>query len=106
MTKTEEQWDERFGGALENAGGSNLFETFGDDMDTVNAADPKCVWTVLDGEGDSQYLVPGFHHVNRIGYVIAEKPITEAELASSEWDEVLWFDGSELNDDGPTIGMR
>ena len=41
--KTEEQWDERFGGALENAGGSNLFETFGNDMDTVNAADPKCV---------------------------------------------------------------
>lgn len=103
--KNEEDWDGRFGGALENAEGSVLFETFGEDLAAVQAADPKTVWTVIEGdETENQYLSPGFHMVNRIGYVLSENPITEAELESGEWEEVLWFDASDLDQaSGPSI---
>jgi hypothetical protein len=100
-TKTEAQWDERFGGAKENSEESNLFETFGEDLEAVMNADPATVWTVIEGdETENQYLLPGFHHVNRIGYVIAEKPITQEELDSGEWNEVLWLDYAAVFGDG------
>ena len=100
--KNEDQWDERFGDAVENSEGSTFFETYGDDFEAVKAADPATVWTIVEGENDNQYLIPGIHFVNRIGYVIAEKPITQAELDSGEWNEVLWFDGNDLERSGPS----
>jgi hypothetical protein len=103
-TRTEEEWDARFGGALDNSGGSTFFETFGEDFAAVEAADPLTVWTIVEGdETENQYLLPGFHHVNRIGYVLAEQPITQAELDSGEWNEVLWVDYDDFE---PAGGMR
>jgi hypothetical protein len=102
-SRTDEEWMERFGEPRENSGGSSLFETFGEDYDAVAAADPMTVWTVVEGdETENQYLLPGFHFVNRIGYVLAEKPITQEELDSGEWGEVLWVDYDDFEPtDGP-----
>jgi hypothetical protein len=103
-TRTEEEWEARFGGALDNSGGSTFFETFGEDFEAVTAADPLTVWSIVEGdETENQYLLPGFHHVNRIGYVLAEQPITQAELDSGEWNEVLWVDYDDFE---PAGGMR
>ncbi len=103
-TCSEDEWDARFGGAKDNSGGSSFFETFGEDFEAVTAADPMTVWTIVEGdETENQYLLPGFHHVNRIGYVLSEQPITQAELDSGEWNEVLWVDASELDH---SAGMR
>ncbi|NTF18200.1 hypothetical protein G6L37_07255 [Agrobacterium rubi] len=102
--KTEDKWIERFGEPLETSEGSTLFETYGKDFENVKAADPLTVWTVVEGfETENQYLLPGFHFVNRIGYVLAEKPITEEELSSREWDEVLWTDYGIDDDDDDTL---
>lgn len=97
MAKTESEWDARFGGALDNSAGGTLYDKYGEDIEVVKAAGVNRVWSVIEGENDNQYLFPGFHIVNLMGYVISEKPITEEELASGEWDIVVWFDGSELN---------
>lgn len=94
--KNEEQWFERFKDTLENEEGSSFFNNTGRDLERVQAADEKTVWSVIEGEGDNLYLLPGFHVVNNIGYVLSEEPITDAELASGEWDEVLWVDGNDL----------
>jgi hypothetical protein len=103
-TRTEEEWEARFGGALDNSGGSTFFETFGEDFEAVTAADPLTVWSIVEGdETENQYLLPGFHHVNRIGYVLSEQPITQAELDSGEWNEVLWVDYDDFE---PAGGMR
>lgn len=38
------------------------------------------VWTWVDGtESDSTYLIPGYHIVNRIGYILTEKPWTDKD---------------------------
>jgi hypothetical protein len=40
---------------------------------------PTRVWTILDADG-KLYVAPGFHHVNRIGYVLCAVPWTADDL--------------------------
>lgn len=52
-----------------------MFETFGPELDAVRAADPACVWTLVSSDGDDGlYLLSGFHFVNRLGYLVTERP--------------------------------
>lgn len=39
-TRTEDEWIECFGEPRTHSGGSTFFETFGDELATVEAADP------------------------------------------------------------------
>lgn len=41
------------------------------------------VWTIVDTEGDL-YALPGYHRVNRIGYVVTEVPWPH-ENVTAEW---------------------
>jgi hypothetical protein len=49
-----------------------MFETFGAEHDFVCAVDNKKVWTIIDGESETSWLVAGYHFVNRFGYIITE----------------------------------
>jgi hypothetical protein len=51
-----------------------MFETFGPERDAVAASDPACVWTIVDGEDESLWVLSGCHFVNRLGYFITERP--------------------------------
>jgi hypothetical protein len=49
-------------------------ETFGKDLDTVKKLDASYLWTVVEGDsGDDQWIIPGYHFVNRICYLVTEK---------------------------------
>jgi len=56
-----------------------LYETFGAEVEHVlsigNQTEFKRVWTVIhsDGRSNAWYVVPGFHRVNRIGYIITKE---------------------------------
>lgn len=53
--------------------GSHGLETFGEDLKLVVEFDENHVWTVVDGEeGCDQWIIPGFHRVNRICYLLTE----------------------------------
>lgn len=43
--------------------------------------DYHLVWTLVDG-GDSCYVIPGWHFVNRLGYYVTERPWAEADDAN------------------------
>jgi len=62
--------------------GSHMFETYGAEVEYVQAQDPKYVWTYIDGDM-STLLVAGYHYVNRLGYYVATVPW------DSEWDSCL-----------------
>jgi hypothetical protein len=48
-----------------------LFETYGQEEAFVKEQDFHKVWTLVDGDtGDKQYLLNGFHHVNRIWVLV------------------------------------
>jgi hypothetical protein len=70
-----------------------MFETFGQDMQTVlevHEQTPRRVWTAMDGD-DGVYLVNGLHYVNRVYYVITVEEGEEGEefldMAYGEDDE-------------------
>jgi hypothetical protein len=54
--------------------GGHGLETYGEDIEIVRRHDPDFVWTIVDGESGSQWITAGFHYVNRICYLISEKP--------------------------------
>jgi hypothetical protein len=56
-----------------------LLETYGADLDVVRAAKPKCVWTLVEGESGATYLMAGIHKINRLNFVISEKPWATGE---------------------------
>jgi hypothetical protein len=71
-------------------------DKYGQKSDNVEYEDVKdldchVVWTEIDDpEGTATYLIPGFHFVNRLGYIVSNKPWTDEEY--NEGLEVLWFE--------------
>jgi hypothetical protein len=57
--------------------GGCLFETYGEELAFVRRQDPRTVWTLVDGDDGDQYLLSGFHLVNRVGYLISTVPMAE-----------------------------
>jgi hypothetical protein len=55
-----------------------MFETFGGELDYVleiAKENPERVWTYAEGDEDV-FLTNGLHFVNRLGYVVTERPAT------------------------------
>lgn len=55
-----------------------MLETFGSDLSLAMAAAPEYVWTIVEGDTGKWYIEPGYHLVNREGYIICKKPFDEA----------------------------
>lgn len=61
--------------------GGHGLETYGEDLEVVRKNDPNYLWTVLDGDSaNDQWIVPGFHFLNRVCYIITEVPHDGAEI--------------------------
>lgn len=58
------------------------YETFGDDLEIVlAAANEDKAWTLIEVDR-LRYILAGFHHVNRINYVLTENP----RESNFDWD--------------------
>ena len=55
-------------------GGDDKFETYGEELEFVRAQDPRCIWTLVDGDDGNLYIVNGYHFVNRINYFVTLVP--------------------------------
>lgn len=53
-----------------------MYETYGDELEFVKAQPNENIWTYCD-DGENGWLTSGYHFVNRLGYVICEKPFTD-----------------------------
>ena len=53
--------------------GGHGLETFGTDLQIVRQYDQDYVWTLLEGD-QGEWIVPGFHYVNRLCYLLTEVP--------------------------------
>lgn len=49
-----------------------MFETYDKELDYVKQQNYYYVWTYVSSQGD--YIIPGKHLVNRIGYFITKEP--------------------------------
>lgn len=73
-----------------NIGADMYFETYGEDLKYVQYHDPQFIWTLIEID-DVQYIVQGFHYVNRMNYFIASVPYTGGQ------EEFLYMDFKQLN---------
>jgi hypothetical protein len=60
------------------------FETYGDEVEFVQKADNKYIWTEVDGE-EGTYIISGYHWVNRIHYYITENPWDDEYTEVPTW---------------------
>jgi hypothetical protein len=70
-----DKWEETFK-PIKNHFRNNddiAFETYGDEVEFVQKADIKNIWTEVQGD-EGFYIVAGYHWVNRLQYFITEKP--------------------------------
>ena len=60
------------------------FETYGEEVEFVQKADNKYIWTEVDGDSGT-YIVAGYHFVNRIHYYITENPWDDEYTEVPTW---------------------
>ena len=70
----------------DNGFSQTLFETFGEELEQVRAADPACVWTWLEEDG-VQWIGDGYHYVNRLGHFITEVPCPSDTCITVDLDD-------------------
>jgi hypothetical protein len=98
---TEEQFDEQFT-PVQNHIDDNasfdgcMFETYGEELEYVKQmAEQNRVVTIIEGDDEHKndsgesvacmYYITGYHLVNRIGFLILDKPYTEEFEVKLEW---------------------
>lgn len=78
---TYDEWVEKFKPQHNHILGENnapidgyMYETYGEEYEFVKTKLHN-LWTVVTGEGDhgELYLLPGFHWVNVLGYIVTEE---------------------------------
>ena len=52
---------------------SIIFETYGEDFETVKNYNQNHVWTVVDGDNGDLLIIKGLHWVNRVYYIISKE---------------------------------
>jgi len=72
--KELDAWEEKYKPVRNHFEDSDKFETYGEELEFVRAQDPRCVWTLVDGDDGNLYIVDGYHFVNRINYFVTEVP--------------------------------
>lgn len=105
-----DRWMEAFGPTTNHLNGNAsfdgcLYETYGSEYDhvcQVAEKTPDRIWTVLDCDG-VLVIGNGLHFVNRMGYIITERPaLPETEYAVFDDDEDL-DDDIEPTHPGPRL---
>jgi hypothetical protein len=61
--------------SLHDIWGGHGLETFGADLEFVRSFDENYLWTVVEsGCNDDQWITSRYHDVNRICYLVTERP--------------------------------
>jgi hypothetical protein len=59
---------------------NQMFETYGEALDFVKESNNELIWTLIDGENNNSWIIPGFHIVDRIGYFICQIAWTDEDI--------------------------
>ena len=80
-----DKWEEKYT-ALKNPKSDDdeglstiMFETYGEELETVRNHEPNKIWTIRDTEY-GLLLTAGFGLIDRFGYIISEQSYEEADL--------------------------
>ena len=91
--KELDAWEDKHKPVRNQFEDNDKFETYGEELEFVRAQDPRCVWTLVDGDDGNLYIVDGYHFVNRINYFVTEVPF------EGDYLEVPYYIFDEENED-------
>lgn len=74
------------------------FETYGEEVEFVQKADNKHIWTEVDGDSGT-FILAGYHFVNRMHYYITENPWDDENTEIPSWMYRI-CNCAEENEDG------
>lgn len=75
-----------------------MYETYGEEVEFIQAQDPNYVWTLVSGDM-CDLIVAGYAYVNRLGYYVTENPWKNEEdyvLISVEKECECYSDDEEI----------
>jgi hypothetical protein len=70
-------------------GDLRMYETYGEDLEhvvSVHEKKPLHVWTLVEGDSGKLWVAEGFHRVNRMNYLITQKPAVKGAEYMVAWD--------------------
>lgn len=63
------------------------FAPDGEELEFVRCHNPACVWTMVIGYDGGIWLVSGYHHEDRIGYILTNEPFPKDTIVEVKWAE-------------------
>lgn len=66
---------------------NDLFETYGEELDFVRQQPNNLIWTLVDSD-NGLVLIPGYHFVNRVNYMVAEVAWENEDIEVKYCDEL------------------
>jgi hypothetical protein len=67
-----------------------LYEIFGEELEYVKKQHNNFIWTLIDTDDEEQWIIPGYHIINRSSYLITEIP-WENENIQVNYNEMIDF---------------
>lgn len=61
------------------------------DYEEARRSPVERVWTIVEGDDGNLYAAPGYRVVNRLGYVVTERPWPSADVIA------VWCDFEDMN---------
>ena len=85
----------------ENAGYDGfMFDTFDEQLHYIlqtNTHSPQNIWTLIEGENNDMWLSPGYHYIDRFGFIITKEPVDRNELGVDYYMEDYHTTGEARN---------
>lgn len=72
-----------------------MFETYGIELAHVREQDNKNIWTIINGENETQWIIPGYSIVDRIGYLICNTPWESEDIQVNDNEMVSDLDAAK-----------
>jgi hypothetical protein len=79
-----------------------MYETYGDEVEFIKSQPENRIWMYGDGDDGGTYIWSGWGFVNRIGYLLSEKPVpdnTTIQIMVGEPDLTCDFCGDTLDEE-------
>ena len=73
----------------------HMFETYGVELAHVREYGNKNIWTIINCENEESWIIPGFHFVNRLGYILCEIPWESEDIQVNDNEMVSDLDAAK-----------
>lgn len=72
-----------------------MFETYGVELAHIREQDNKNIWTIINCENEESWIIPGYHIVDRFGYLLCEIPWKSEDIQVNDNEMISDLDAAK-----------